>query len=102
MRKPKSYAEFIQRERGVPEHPDNTVEMQSTFNPAFLEVFKEQIPHARGRNWDPEGQRWFINPRFLDMAAVLAMRFFPAVYQTKGVKTICLNTGDSFTQPALF
>lgn len=96
------YADFIVRARGTGDHPELTVEVDTSWNQDFVNELKSALRHASERTWDPDLKRWFISPNVLEAACQIAGRFFPHVYLTEGDKITDVVTGVSYEQNALF
>jgi len=92
------YCEFIVRERGPAEHPDLTIEVDSTYDAGFVEALKAALRHGVHRCWDADKERWYISPSMLDRAVDIAKQYFSNVFKTDGEDVIDLQTGDLIPQ----
>lgn len=70
--------ELIHRDRGPEGHAELTLELSSHYVRAFYEELKESLPrHAW--HYEPESQRWFIEPMFKRVAERLGDEHFDSV-----------------------
>jgi hypothetical protein len=77
-----------------------TVEVESTFDPAFIEAVK-RIPWT-DREWDKEGRRWWFTGRQLEAVKELALAHYTEVLLVAGAVTTNVRTGESYAQESLF
>lgn len=96
------YAEFIVRERGIADHPNLTVEVESTYNEEFVNALKGALRHGSERAWDGDLKRWFISPAVLEKTCLIAGRFYGKVYLVEGDKITDIISGQSSEQAGLF
>lgn len=96
------YAEFTVRERGVAAWPLLSIELDSSYLPAFVDALKAMFSHGSQRYWDGELKRWFLSPGARDQAIELAKHYYRCVYLVEGETTTELVSGMQYNAPKLF
>jgi len=96
------FAEFITRDRGVAEWPKLTIELATSYSPAFNDAFKAMFSHGIDRAWDPTLKRWLLSPDARDRAVELAKQYYRSVYVTEGEDTTEVVSGRKYNAPKLF
>lgn len=93
-----AYVEIYLRDRGPADHPDLTIEIQSSFNEEFKDSLKT-IPYAK-RHWD--GEVWRVHPDYQATVEALAKKYYRSAHRIHGEETLDLHTGVSYAQRGLF
>lgn len=96
------YAEFIVRERGIADHPNLTVEVESTYNEEFVNALKAALRHGSERAWEPELKRWFSRRRSLNESVRSRESITATSTLVEGDKITDLITGQASEQTGLF
>lgn len=95
-----SYCDIHIRERGTGEWPALTIEIDATYNLAFIDSLKSLPPGTR--IWDEASKRWRAHPDYLDNVIAMAKVYYRSLRQLEGDVITDLRTGGVIEQKGLF
>jgi hypothetical protein len=104
------FAEFKVRERGPADHRLHSIELSTSYNPAFCggggKTGALMLALPKGSCYfDGEGGKvWRLLDEYKDDAIALALHYFKNVYEVAvdGITTTNHKTGGTYAEPKLF